>query len=637
MFQQQVVRLLPILGEKHVVILPQDALEEGPVLRIAIGKQDGLHSRRENRALLARRPVVGAHVRIAQHQVVYVTAVDIGNQAPPHEYIDPVSRIRHFAWRHVGHFLPFAQRIVHRILGIVRGVFHFLLARKTEAPELFLVLPVRKQELEHPVFVGHYRHGRFHQIVEGTQFRENTAHFPILGHYPRRFHVLHGIGKGLRLAIVVALRLLAADFLQEIHLLLRLDTLCQRFQAKTLRHAHHRTDNDAGNFVQVREERHVNLELVELVVLEGIQRRISAPEIVHPDLETRQAEALDFALHVRVRRHDALGDFDTDEFVANPEPPERPFDHLEDVAAGKIQARKVERHGDHRAAVFQFVAQFPADKLYDVAVELVDLAGILERADEHSRIQESVQRVYPAGKRLHAAERFRNRADDRLVVNLDIAVRDRLVDMAHHVVLQQQVLVQAIVVIADKLVALLLLEAAGEFRLFARFQEFIEFLYPADSDIEVHRYLRHNPLDALADFGQLFLDAVDVRDYREVVVRETADQVIPELFPEAIRKVHQEFVAPAEPVRAIVEFHPHDIDKRKDRGASRLPDIVDVVLAAQAGVFHIRKPRQGIEVAIGMLAHAQEYGALALPRNLGYVQYQVFPGTRAPDNRLAPF
>ena len=603
MFQQQVVRLLPILGEKHVVIRPQDALEEGPVLRIAVGKQDGLHSRRKERPLLARRPVVGAHVRIAQHQVVYVAAVDIGNQAPPHEYIDPVSRIRHFAWRHVGHSLPFAQRVVHRVLGIVRGVFHFLLARKTEAPELFLVLLVREQELEHPVFVGHYRHGRFHQVVEGTQFREDSAHFPTLGHYPRRFHVLHGIGKGLRLAIVVALRLLAADFLQEIHLLLRLDTLCQRFQAKALRHAHHRTDNDAGNFVQVREERHVNLEFVELVVLEGIQRRISTPEIVHPDFVTGKAEPLYFPLDIRVRRHDALRNLDTDKFVVYPILCKRPFDHLENVAADKVQAGKVERDGNHRAAVIKFRTHFLADKFYDVAVEFVNLSRILEGPDKDSRIQESVLRVYPAGKRLHAAEGFRNRADYRLVVYLDVAVRNSLVHMAYHVVLQQEVLVHAFVVIADKAVALVLLHAAGELRLLACIQEFAVLPDFAYADIEVHRYLRHDALDTLADFVQPILDIAGIRNHGKVVVRETANQVIAKLLLEACREIYQELITPVETIRIIEQLHSHDIEKDQQGNSARIPDVVYEVLAAQAAVFHIRKSRQWVEVAVSTFAY----------------------------------
>ena len=100
----------------------------------------------------------------------------------------------------------------------------------------------------------------------------------------------------------------------------------------------------------------------------------------------------------------------------------------------------------------------------------MDLARFLERPDKHTRIQESILRVDPTGKRLHAAERFRNRTHHGLVVNLDIAVRNRLVDMVHHVVLQDEVFVQFLVVIADKVVALFfwMLQASFAFSLASR-------------------------------------------------------------------------------------------------------------------------------------------------------------------------
>lgn len=66
---------------------------------------------------------------------------------------------------------------------------------------------------------------------------------------------------------------------------------------------------------------------------------------------------------------------------------------------------------------------------YDIAVELVDEALLLEHRDELIGAQESVNRVTPARQGLHACEFPRQRAHDWLVVDLDVAVLDGLVDV----------------------------------------------------------------------------------------------------------------------------------------------------------------------------------------------------------------
>lgn len=90
--------------------------------------------------------------------------------------------------------------------------------------------------------------------------------------------------------IVVALDLLAAERAQEIDVLLRLRSLSQHVDAHLLGHQDDGADDLAAVLVEVAQEALVDLELVELVVLQDVERGIGAAEVVEPDLIARLVE-----------------------------------------------------------------------------------------------------------------------------------------------------------------------------------------------------------------------------------------------------------------------------------------------------------------------------------------------------------
>ena len=102
-----------------------------------------------------------------------------------------------------------------------------------------------------------------------------------------------------------------------------------------------------------------------------------------------------------------------------------------------------------------------------MTVKFVDLTGFFKGTDKDRRIQKTVLRIDPTSKGFHAAERLRNRADDRLIENLDVAFFNRLVNVVHDVVLQNKGFLQIFVIIADKVIAGFFLYFARNFRLIA--------------------------------------------------------------------------------------------------------------------------------------------------------------------------
>ena len=83
-----------------------------------------------------------------------------------------------------------------------------------------------------------------------------------------------------RFAIIVALYLLAADFPQEIALLLCLRAFSQRVDREVLGHADEVLEDLAAFRGEGMQELHIKLYRIEVVVLQGIERGVAAAEVV---------------------------------------------------------------------------------------------------------------------------------------------------------------------------------------------------------------------------------------------------------------------------------------------------------------------------------------------------------------------
>jgi len=111
-------------------------------------------------------------------------------------------------------------------------------------------------------------------------------------------------GKGT--AVIEALQFLAADIPQELGLLLCLDALGERVDAEFLGHAYDRGHDGAALLREGMEERHVELERVEAVVLEHVERGIAAAEVVEPDLAAFLLEMAQSPAYGIVLEHECI-------------------------------------------------------------------------------------------------------------------------------------------------------------------------------------------------------------------------------------------------------------------------------------------------------------------------------------------
>ncbi len=131
----------------------------------------------------------------------------------------------------------------------------------------------------------------------------------------------------------------------------------------------------------------------------------------------------------RVPREDALRDLDVQEIARHSVLPARVLDEGKDIHHVEVVARKVERDRRDGQVLVEPLAQHAADRLEHEGVEAVDEAHLLEDRDEGPRREEADLWINPASQGLHAAELARQRADDRLIVDLDPMVLDGLVEM----------------------------------------------------------------------------------------------------------------------------------------------------------------------------------------------------------------
>ena len=122
-------------------------------------------------------------------------------------------------------------------------------------------------------------------------------------------------------------------------MLLRLDALGKCLDAEVLGHGDDRTDDAARLLREVAQKAHVELDEVDRVVLEDVQRRVAAAEIVEPDLIALVPQAVDSPVDgVVILGERALRDLDMQGITRNLVRGARLFykvkdiDHIEIVA-----------------------------------------------------------------------------------------------------------------------------------------------------------------------------------------------------------------------------------------------------------------------------------------------------------------
>ncbi len=190
-----------------------------------------------------------------------------------------------------------------------------------------------------------------------------------------------------------------------------------------------------------------------------------------------------------------------------------------------------------------------------------DLTAVFESRDEDAGRNEALLRIFPAGQCLQAAERAGKGTHDRLVVDLDISVLQRFVDMVDSVISELGQVPDFIGIFEDMdieavadAVAGKLGQIAGKFRIDIEIGDMVhaEFRIEAYAASEAHKLL----IDLAGPQLQIHIIGQD----DEMVVSKTRDVIMREYFLQYIRHITQQLVAFLAAVLHVEHFEILDIE-----------------------------------------------------------------------------
>ena len=191
--------------------------------------------------------------------------------------------------------------------------------------------------------------------------------------------------------------------------------------------------------MEIAEELHIHLQLVEPVILQHVQGGVAAAEVVHPDLIARALEAGDDAAHEGfVVAEGALRDLDADKVFWHPVLRHRRLHHGEHIAQLTVQPGEIDGYGDQDAPALRRLPVTGAHLPGDIGVQLMDAAAALQNADEAGGGQQTPAGVIPPGQSLQPAQLAGDRAHHRLGVDFDVLFFQRLIQMALDILFQRQ-------------------------------------------------------------------------------------------------------------------------------------------------------------------------------------------------------
>ncbi len=229
----------------------------------------------------------------------------------------------------------------------------------------------------------------------------------------------------------------------------------------------------------------------------------------------------------------------------------------------EVEAREVERNGQRRLVVLREIVMELRDLLDDIGIEAVDQAGLFERGDEVGRRQAAMRRRFPARESLEAAELARQRADDRLVVDFDVAEVERFVEMLADVALHRELAAHlgAVDGVDARRVALDAL--AGELCFVKGARRLCGVgiaLEDADAGFELDVRVVDEERDLLARVLDALLCIFCISEDGEVVGGEMREELAREGFAQDFRDMAQAGVSSLDAVRRVVEAEVREVE-----------------------------------------------------------------------------
>ena len=146
---------------------------------------------------------------------------------------------------------------------------------------------------------------------------------------------------------------------------------------------------------------HVQLEHIAVEVLQHVERRVAAAEVVHVHREPGHAQLVhELRDNLVVLHVGALGDLDGEQLRVDPVLFHQPFEGIHHVDGVDIAPGHVDRYGNRRAPGIDPGAQGLAYLLPYMQVERRDQAIALEHGHESRRRYHTAIRMFPTGERL---------------------------------------------------------------------------------------------------------------------------------------------------------------------------------------------------------------------------------------------
>ena len=134
------------------------------------------------------------------------------------------------------------------------------------------------------------------------------------------------------------------------------------------------------------EKPHIDFDLIEMIIVERIQRRVFASKIIHPDLVSGFLKLPDRRDHTAAVADDnPLREFEADDTVRHFVLTDNFIDCAKRVAAFKITPGQVDRNRNQRKAVVHPVSQDSKHPSQNELVKPVDERSLLQNRHKDSR------------------------------------------------------------------------------------------------------------------------------------------------------------------------------------------------------------------------------------------------------------
>ena len=228
----------------------------------------------------------------------------------------------------------------------------------------------------------------------------------------------------------VALCGVASELPQAVPRLGGLDAFGHHGQTEVMGKIDRRPDDGVIAGHEAAHERPVDLQAVDRQAAQVAEGGIADPVVVYRELHTHLVQPGETGHRTgRVREHEVLGNLEHERRRGRLAAPKHVGDLIGEPRIAQAPRRQVHGNRDRRYAVHtgplgqRLVEQDQRQRFYQT--------GLLGELDELPRLQAPLARMIPSRERLDRPDRAGLEADDRLIVERELAVRDAVSQLGH--------------------------------------------------------------------------------------------------------------------------------------------------------------------------------------------------------------